>query len=65
MLDRLVSDEEVVRVGVLERDLRLPPIRLQVGLVLEAQTGLRKSDRLSALSRRGPRECEEGDGREE
>jgi len=35
---------------------RLPVVALEVGLILEAQTGLREADRLSALPGGKPRE---------
>ena len=55
----LVSDEELVRVGVLIGDLRLPLLGGEERLVVEAQTGLRKSDRLSTLAGGRTREREE------
>ncbi len=56
MLDALVSDVKIVGVCVLIRNLSLPVLGREVRLVLETQTGLRKSDRLSTLARGGP--CE-------
>src|SRR5262249_52007524 len=47
----LISDVELVGIGELIRKLSLPLFGGQVRLVLETQTGLRKSYRLSALAR--------------
>lgn len=51
----LISDEELVCVGVLIGKLNLPVSGGEIGLVLQAQTGLCKSYRLSTLAGGRPR----------
>jgi len=54
----LISHVEVVCVGVLIRNLSLPLLGREERIVLDTQTGRRKSNRLSALARGGPRKAE-------
>jgi hypothetical protein len=50
MFDSLATEKPLVGVGVLVRNLRLPDPLAQERLILQAQTGLCESDRLSTLA---------------
>jgi len=60
----LIADEVLICIGVLIGDLSLPMACGKRSLILETQTGLRKTNGLSALTRRRERESNADDADE-